>query len=120
MIDKDVMFQEKDLEAMVEEGSEGEMHQEEYPYKGGKQKVIFSTSNGSIAWSLYSYHIQVLDWKTMNQQFPAAEIRQKIKALPPPLHNDEHEIEPRCEVPDKPRRVTTTLVEPATPLEHMG
>ena len=55
----------------------------------------------------------------MNEQFPTAKIKEKIKALPPSAHDADLEMELRHNMSGKPRRVTTTLITPITPMEYI-
>ena len=55
----------------------------------------------------------------MNEQFPAAEIREKIKALQSWALNPKLKMRIRHQVPGELRRVMTTLVDPVAPTEHI-
>ena len=56
----------------------------------------------------------------MNEQFPPAEIKDTIETLVLPAHETDLEMEPRYHVPGELRSVTTTLIEPMTPMEYIG
>ena len=56
----------------------------------------------------------------MNEQFPAAKISERIRVLPPSVHNKELEMESRHGRPGKQTRMTTTLVGLIEPIKQLG